>query len=85
MATDLHAEARRLFDELIEVDSAGRAARLHDIGPDPAVTHEVSSLLAAAARAGDFSCGEALVTAMAIGSPVQSVIAMILVPFPLAS
>ena len=54
VATDLHAEARRLFDELIELDSAGRAAWLHDIRPDPAVTHEVSSLLAAAARAGDF-------------------------------
>ena len=54
MATDLHAEARRLFDELIELDSAGRAARLGDIAPDPALTHEVSSLLAAAARAGDF-------------------------------
>ena len=54
MATDLHAEARRLFDELIELDSACRAARLHDIAPDPAVMHEVSSLLDASARAGDF-------------------------------
>jgi predicted ATPase/Tfp pilus assembly protein PilF len=54
VATDLHAEARRLFDELIDLDSAGRAARLSDLGPDPAVTHEVASLLASAARAGDF-------------------------------
>ena len=54
MATDLHAEARRLFDELIDLDSGGRAARLRELGPDPVVAHEVSLLLAAAARAGDF-------------------------------
>ncbi|MEO7456562.1 MAG: serine/threonine-protein kinase, partial [Gemmatimonadaceae bacterium] len=54
MPTDLHAEARRLFDELIELGSTGRAARLRDLGPDSALTDEVSSLLAAAARAGDF-------------------------------
>lgn len=54
MATDLHGEARRLFDELLELDAAGRAARLRDLSPDPAVAHEVTSLMAAAARAGDF-------------------------------
>ena len=54
VATDLHGEARRLFDELLELDAAGRAARLRDLGPDPAVAREVTSLLAAASRAGDF-------------------------------
>ena len=54
VATDMHDEAQRLFDELIELDSAGRALRLGDLAPDPAVVHEVSSLLAAAARSGDF-------------------------------
>ena len=54
VTTDLHAEAQRLFDELIELDSDGRAARLNGMSGDPALTHEVSSLLAAAARAGDF-------------------------------
>ncbi|MEP6622202.1 MAG: serine/threonine-protein kinase, partial [bacterium] len=54
VATDLHGEARRLFDELLELGAADRAARLRDLGPDPAVAHEVTSALAAAARAGDF-------------------------------
>ncbi|MEO8336933.1 MAG: protein kinase [bacterium] len=54
MPTDLHADARRLFDELIELDSNGRAGRLLDPDLDPAVTHEVASLLEAAAHAGDF-------------------------------
>ena len=53
VATDLHAEARRLFDELIELDSAGRATRLGELHPDPTTAQEVGSLLAAAARAGD--------------------------------
>ncbi|MEO8621391.1 MAG: protein kinase, partial [bacterium] len=54
MATDLHAEARRLFDELIELDSAEREALLRELGPDPEVSREVSALLAAAERSGDF-------------------------------
>lgn len=54
MAADLHAEARRLFDQLIELDTAGRATCLRELHPDPATAQEVASLLAAAARAGDF-------------------------------
>lgn len=52
--TDVHARTRRLFDELIELDTAGREMRLCDPGAEAAVTREVSSLLAAAERAGDF-------------------------------
>lgn len=54
VATDLHDQARRLFDELLELDDAGRSARLRDLGPDPSLAQEVASLLAAASRAGDF-------------------------------
>ncbi len=52
--TDLGAEARRLFDDLIELEPAGRAARLREVGADPAVKEEVASLLDAAVLAGDF-------------------------------
>lgn len=54
MSIDLHAEARRLFEELSELDPADRAARLRDLGNTPAMRDELSSLLAAAARMGDF-------------------------------
>ena len=54
VATDLQDEARRLFDELCELDSAVRADRLDELSPEPSVRDEVASLLAAAARAGDF-------------------------------
>ena len=54
VSTDVHGEARILFDELFDRDAADRAARLRELGADSAVAREVVSLLAAAARAGDF-------------------------------
>ena len=54
MTTDLHGDARFLFDELFEFNAVARAARLRELGPDSAVAREVESLLGAASRAGDF-------------------------------
>ncbi|MEP6835718.1 MAG: protein kinase, partial [Gemmatimonas sp.] len=54
MSTDLHGEARILFDELFELDADGRAARLRALGADSTLAYEVASLLNAASRSGDF-------------------------------
>ncbi len=54
VTTDLHGDARFLFDELFECGAVARAARLRDLGPNSAVAREVESLFAAASLAGDF-------------------------------
>ena len=54
MTRDLQEEAHRLFDELIDLAPAARAARIEAFGPDEPLAREVSSLLAASDAAGDF-------------------------------
>ena len=51
---DRSARVLRLFDELVDLDAAARDARLRALGAESPVAREVASLLAAAARAGDF-------------------------------
>ncbi|HEV2644572.1 MAG TPA: protein kinase, partial [Candidatus Elarobacter sp.] len=54
VSQERNTEAQRLFDELIELDPTARELRLLKLAPDPTVSREVTSLLAAAERAGDF-------------------------------
>ncbi len=54
MPPDTHAEARRLFDDLIDLAPGDRERRLAALALDSALADEVSSLIAAADEAGDF-------------------------------
>lgn len=54
MTPDIHADTERLFDELIDLSTTARTARLLALALDPLSEREVTSLLASAERAGDF-------------------------------
>ncbi|MEO7218461.1 MAG: protein kinase [Gemmatimonadaceae bacterium] len=54
MPTESDADVQRLFDELIDLDPVRRAVRISELAVDAPIADELSALLAAADRAGDF-------------------------------
>jgi non-specific serine/threonine protein kinase len=54
VSQELTTEVQRLFDELIALPPAARESRFRELGVPAAVSVEVTSLLGAAERAGDF-------------------------------